>query len=450
MLLLLVLAAAGACDESPQASDAAPTNQADAGTQPPATPAGARLTWVLAALNGAPVSVADANANFTTGFLAQVPVAQLQAVFAQLAAAAPWTLMGLDGPSTPSSLVAIVRRGDGQYWRIVVQTSPAESDRMNGLFLAPAGDLDPTLASFAAIDDAVQELAPAVNLLVASVDASGGCTSLHALHPEASLAIGSTFKLYVLAALAASIEAGQREWTDTIAIQDQYKSLPSGDLQDQPVGTLLPVLTFAEKMISISDNTATDHLLFTVGREAVETMLTTARHHEPALDVPFIGTRELFTLKLMLSPAEQDAYVAASVDEKRTLLAGYAATRDPRTYTGTWTTPLRIDTLEWFASPDDLCNVMATLKGYGEQPATAPVHDVLALNPGLPDPGQAFTYIGFKGGSEPGVLNLTWLVQRASDQEWRFLSLGFNDTTKDVPTEQILYVAGAARALLAE
>jgi beta-lactamase class A len=451
----LLLAACG--DDAPALPDAAPAPAADAAlTLPdaradaalPDTPARTQLTWVLAALNGAPVTPADAAAHFTSAFLAQVPATQLAAIFAQLAALGPWAHVGFDGEPLPARLVAAVTRGDGQYWRIALATSSAEGDRIGGLLLAAAGDLDPALASFDAIDGALAQAAPRVNLLAASV-AAGACTPLHELHPEASLAIGSTFKLYVLAALAQSIADGARTWTDSIAIQDEHKSLPSGELQDQPVGTLLPVRTYAEKMISISDNTAADHLLFAVGRAAVEAMVTATGHHALAENAPFLATRELFLLKLMLSSAEQDAYVAASVDARRALLLDYDATRDPRSAAGPWTTPRRIDTLEWFATPADLCQVMAKLESFGEATSTAPVRDVLALNPGLSDLPGDFSYVAFKGGSEPGVLNLTWLVQRGSDGGYRFLSLGANDPDAEVDVDRLVYLAGAARALLA-
>jgi len=320
---------------------------------------------------------------------------------------------------------------------------------MSALLLSPAGDLDPKLASDEAIDAEIDALAPHVNLLAASVGADG-CSTLHALNPEANLALGSAFKLWILAALGQSIQAGERAWTDTITIQDALKSLPSGTLQEQPDGTKLSIRTFAEQMISISDNTAADHLLATPGPDAVETLLATTQHHDPSVDIPFLSTREMFDLKLLLSQTERDAYVAASVKQKRALLASYADTLDPRTATGAWSNPIDIDRIEWFATPADLCNVMLTLKAQADLPATSEILDVLTLNPGIVGaPGQ-FTHIGFKGGSEPGVLNLTWLVQRASDGAWRFLSLGFNDDTAPIDEERAVYLAAAARARLAQ
>ena len=70
----------------------------------------------------------------------------------------------------------------------------------------------------------------------------------------------------------------------------------------------------------------------------------------------------------------------------------------------------------------------------------------LALNPGLPDGARLFSYIGFKGGSEPGVLTLSFLVRRASDQAWRFYSLETSDPSAALDEDRIEYLAGAGRA----
>ena len=97
-----------------------------------------------------------------------------------------------------------------------------------------------------------------------------------------------------------------------------------------------------------------------------------------------------------------------------------------------WTDPRRIDVLEWFASAEDLCRVMATLAARAAKSEKAkPLLDVLAKNPGLEIDAKVFPYIGFKGGSEPGVMNLTWLLRR-DDDKWFVVSLGFNATAAPV------------------
>jgi len=166
-------------------------------------------------------------------------------------------------------------------------------------------------------------------------------------------------------------------------------------------------------------------------------------HFNPAVTL-------VFALKLLATPDERAAYVAAKPAARRKLLQGYEA-RDlapAMAAAGGWTKPLSIDSIEWLASAQDLCKLMARMKGYADAPATAAVGTILAINPGIPDEAKAYRYIGYKGGSEPGVLNLTWLLRRARDGRWLFLTVGFNDGATLIDEEKALTVAASARELL--
>jgi hypothetical protein len=68
---------------------------------------------------------------------------------------------------------------------------------------------------------------------------------------------------------------------------------------------------------------------------------------------------------------------------------------------------------------------MAALWTRAQDPRAARLLDVLAKNPGLPIDGKVWPYIGFKGGSEPGVVNMTYLLRR-DDDRWFVVTLGFN------------------------
>ena len=126
---------------------------------------------------------------------------------------------------------------------------------------------------------------------------------------ERRLAVGSAFKLGILAALKDQIAAGERAWADVVTLEPGHISLPSGILQDWPVGTPLTLQTLASLMISVSDNTATDALLATVGREAVE----------EKLGQPVLSTRELFQLKADASLRAR--WIGGDADAKRAVSA---------------------------------------------------------------------------------------------------------------------------------
>jgi hypothetical protein len=209
----------------------------------------------------------------------------------------------------------------------------------------------------------------------------------------------------------------------------------------------------AEKMISISDNTAADHLLRTLGRAYVESELPLAGHMEPALDVPLLATRDMFVFKLALTPDEQQQYLAARPDVRRTLLDGeilQVPLADAARALPGWTAPRFVDTMEWFASPEDVCRAFVALRAYAAAGmAGREVLDALSINPGEPVDAKRFPYVGYKGGSEPGVLTMNWLLQR-SDQRWFVVSAMWNDTAELVDEDRAAYAALAAVNLVGQ
>jgi hypothetical protein len=219
----------------------------------------------------------------------------------------------------------------------------------------------------------------------------------------------------VLDALARAVESGKVSWDQQLTITSQLKSLPSGELQNEPDGTRVSVRQAADDMISASDNTAADLLMALVGRPAVEAAAAASGMAEPALDTPFLTTRELFVLKLVDWPRLADRYLAQPAAGR---LAMLASTVDRVPYSeltaadpAAWTAPRDIDSLEWFASPADICRVYASLEALASSPGLAPVASALQINDGglNLNPGQ-WRSVSFKGGSEPGVLTLNYLA----------------------------------------
>ena len=76
-------------------NDDAPAGTADAlerTASVPDSPVGRRLSWLLAALNGGPVSDAVLGEQFAPSFLAQVEKPRIRAILADFARSAPWAL----------------------------------------------------------------------------------------------------------------------------------------------------------------------------------------------------------------------------------------------------------------------------------------------------------------------------------------------------------------------
>jgi hypothetical protein len=245
--------------------------------------------------------------------------------------------------------------------------------------------------------------------------------------PNERLAIGSAFKLWLLAGLAQDVTEGLRSLADVVRLEQRHLSLPSGRLREWPVGTPVTLATLAGAMISESDNTATDHLLALLGRERVEALLPALGCDDPR-NRPLLATADMFRLKYY-GGQRAATFVERDADGRRRLVDELAQAGPPDADTidqGALVSPRHIDTIEWFASAKDLARTMDWLRRATDDPKAAAVRGLLAINPGLPVPGAVFPFVGFKGGSEVGVLNLTFLLGTA-DGSWFAASVTWND-----------------------
>lgn len=226
-----------------------------------------------------------------------------------------------------------------------------------------------------------------------------------ALNAEQPLAVGSAFKLAVLCALKRQIDAGERSWSDVAELRKEWKSLPSGILQDWPDGSPVTLNTLATLMISISDNTAADSLIHLLGKEAVELQLSSAGRR---INRPFLTTREFFLLKHPESESLLALYrklgAAGGTDDeiiqrRRTFLEDVVGRSPLPDEFPNWVSPTALD-VEFFFSARELCGLIDQVCDLG----------LMGVNTGGIMDRSEWAHIAFKGGSEPGVLNLTiWL-----------------------------------------
>ena len=398
---------------------------------PPDTPAGRRLDWLLKTLRGAEFDTAG---RFHPDFLAHVEEERLQAVLKGLAGASEGYILIRVDEENPHSLVGVARaRSDGSAWRIILTTEADEPHRINALFFQPAPhELLGPLHNWEVADKALHNLeAGAVSLHVARVRDDHSLETIHAHDPDRPLAIGSAFKLWILGALAREVEHARAAWDEPLPIIEEYKSLPSGVMQDLRDGDTAPIAEYALKMISISDNTATDHLLLRVGRNNVHAWMA-ERTADPKPNTPLLATREFFTIKLSMDETLLDRYADADTIQRiRILNEEVALNRPSPLLIQAWLMPQRIDKVEWFATTHELARVIAELRAISKQHNMAPVADALTTNRGVPFDEAHWKRVWFKGGSEPGVLNLTWLMERA-DGEVFTLVMTANDTERPI------------------
>ena len=361
---------------------------------------------------------------FAPAFLAQVSAAQLQQVMAQLTAV-HGPLVALDkvtptGPYTAS----IALRFEKATGRGVLSLASEAPHLVIGLQLQT---FEVENDSAAKIRAELQALPGTVNAWFGPLD---GGEPVLALNADRSLALGSTFKLYVLAALARSVADGKHRRDEVVPLT--ARSFPSGVMQDWPQGTLVTLQTLATLMLQISDNTATDQLAAVLSRPAIEAELRRT-NLQPARSLPFMTTREMFLVKA--DPQLRARYATANEAERRRLLAQLEGETAPvatvaAAFGGL---PLAIDTIEWFASPDDLRRLMRSL----DDPQFERARALMTANRNLDERAASqWAYVGYKGGSEPGVLNLTWLLRDKSDR-WHMLTVGWNNPAALVDTAKL-------------
>lgn len=292
----------------------------------------------------------------------------------------------------------------------------------------------PSPMQWSLLDTNLQSLSASSNLLVAEFRGNA-CQTIHGRNQDQSLAIASTFKLYVLGELARQIQLGQASWDEQIALTDELRSMPSGDYAYAPAGKMVSLRQLAEAMIWQSDNTATDHLINRLGRENVQQAFQAYGHGDPALNAPLLLTKEMFGIKMSQSPDWMSAWQAAPEDVQLQMLA---ETIDPMRINptggwGRWNGPTAIDGIEWFASADDLCRATAALWSMGAQKGLEPVRDLLTGNRyGITDT-TTWPRAGYKGGYEAGVVNMTFVLER-NDGRVFFVSAGYNDPVRVVDT----------------
>jgi hypothetical protein len=82
----------------------------------------------------------------------------------------------------------------------------------------------------------------------------------------------------------------------------------------------------------------------------------------------------------------------------------------------------------------------AAAEATGEKSA---IRRILSINPGIPFDRKVWPFVAYKGGSEPGVMSLNWLLERADHRRFVF-SITFNDTKKAIDEPEAIAIAQRA------
>ncbi len=394
-----------------------------------------------------PVATADIAAHFDQPFLAKSPPADLNAVFVALSG----FVLDSVAASSPDTVVIVVtaRRTS----RVKVSVSVDAQGLISGFQIQPVGapppatsPLPPEPSTWAGVDHDVRSVAPRVGFLAASVTGST-CRPIESIDSTTPAPLASAFKLYVLDALARAIVSGKVSWDQELTITSKVKSAGSGTLQDEPAGTRVTVQHVASLMISISDNTAADMLIELLGRGAVEEATRASGMADPALDTPFLTTREQFTLDRYDWPKLAERYLALEPAARAGFLVSTVDRVTPSDQSP-WTTPRDINSIGWFASPTDMCHVFASLAALARQPGLAPLATILDLPGAFGLSSTQWQSVWYKGGSVPGVLTLNYLATTRSGKNYLVSVLAENPSAP-IPSSADVTLNQAIKGALA-
>jgi len=304
---------------------------------------------------------------FDARFRNEVPDAQLRGVFEQAAASF-------------GEVQSVTKAAEPNSWTLVTATHDVpivlvrdRERKISGLLLQPpvqrGGTLDEALAGLSVEGADVAWVLTKDGETVASESA------------DRPLAIGSTFKLWVLDAYRRAVEAGELTREQVVTLAARHVSWPSGLLQDVPPGLPLTLESVATLMMAQSDNTATDLMIDVLGRKAIEA--------NSPFD-PLLTTVDLFRLRMQ--PELEQRFSVGDAAERRSVLASLSPgplPKEPEDIPG----PL--DGAEWYATPLQVCAALERVAG---EPATRVPTGVV--------PHDGWQQVTDKPGGEPGVLSL--------------------------------------------
>ena len=170
----------------------------------------------------------------------------------------------------------------------------------------------------------------------------------------------------------------------------------------------------------------------------------------PGLDDPFLTVSELFALHYAHFPALAAHYLALEPTARAAYLSS-TVDKVPSSAEIATTAPRDINTVEWFASPDDLCRAFSGLKTLQSESGLGPLGTILSTNNGgIGLSSTTWPTIWFKGGSEAGVLSLGYLARDDQGHTDVVIALTENPSRPlgSSATDRLVQVVGGAFGIL--
>lgn len=207
------------------------------------------------------------------------------------------------------------------------------------------------------------------------------------------LLVGSSSKLAILNAVADAYRNRQLDPIQIVLLDERFRSLPSGLLQNWPVNCPLTIDTLVNLMISQSDNTAADTLLSLVGATGIAPYAGS--------NIPFPSTRQAWivrgtsgeSLRQLWREADAPLRVLIQNDINTKALPAIGDIDNDIEHLG------RDRGIEWHYTTVELCGLIARVANM----------DVFSIYSGIPRPA-GIERLAYKGGSDVGIANSTFNI----------------------------------------
>lgn len=380
---------------------------------------------------------------FDPSFQKAVPEAQFKTFIAGLIAQYGKPVAIDSATPTSGRSGTVLLRFERGVATVLLDVGVAAGERVTGLRVTGV-----TVAndSFDKVAAEIAALPGQTGFLVAELG-DAGVRPLASANADRQFAVGSTIKLYILDELAAQVAADKRKWSDVVPLS--HFSFSSAGTANWPADTPVTLQMLANWMISVSDNGATDTLIHLLGRAPIEARMKDAGHSDPSRNIPLLTTVEAFALKGNNFNDLRPVFIKSEDAAQRKLIESNQnrltlANVDGISFTDG---PRFIDSLEWFASPNDIARLMVDLRARQSRTLLA----AMAINNGVgPVAAADWTYLGYKGGSENGVLSMSLLGQRKSDGKWYVVTASWNNPDANVDTGPLIGLVTRLLALAAK
>lgn len=207
-------------------------------------------------------------------------------------------------------------------------TSTAQSSPTTGAVVSPAVPASPVPASTTAFN-LTQEITPlkaqlatvsAENILftpgVFAVDLETG--NYAEVNGNNAIAAASTIKVPILIAFLQDVEAGKIKWDEKLTLKSGFRASGSGILRHRKVGSEFTAGDVATRMITISDNTATNMVIDRLGgiealnRRFQEWGLSATKLQNPLPDVKGTNTSSPKELAVLMARVMRSELLSAA------------------------------------------------------------------------------------------------------------------------------------------